>query len=398
MNAFLNKKLFYRLNMSSPIEHYVYDIDNLHNLYRAYVIYFSPSSLSYGGLNTKLSSKIESLVNNILILSNSNNTNIKDVYKLIKKIRLSSVYEQEYTNDSSEDVTSYSFTDYIINVNTNKSLYELGLGYVDSVKDIFGENEASKDLFSIAPVFDYISTYTSPILSVYASGMIVYVLSVPDKVLDEKELESVLKIKKYEENGQTKIELGHYLKPILDIALHHAYENAGNNKDKKKYIDYSKVAIKYLYENDIIDDSDYLHCIYNLTSLQAKNYKIKRNHVQMYINIITNTLHPEDYLVILETKLNLNIKLGNISNDVDMKSRYLIGFSGSNAFYLKTILIYNFHNVVLDKRNSEPGHKIEIKDNIEVKESFKNHVNIIPLIYAIKKISLYRENQAYIYM
>lgn len=396
MNVFLNKKLFYRLNVSSPIEHYVYDINNLHNLYRTYVSYGSPSSLSYGGLNKKMSDKIEDLVNNILILSNSNYTNIKDVYKLIKKIRLASSYEQEDIYSSSDD-SYYSLTNYIINVNTNKSLYKLGLGYFDRVKETFEKNEVPKDLFNIAPVFDYISTTTSPIISVYAGGPILYVLSVPDKVLDEKELESVLKINKYEENGQTKIELRHYLKPILDIALHRAYENAGSNKDKKRYIDYSNAAIKYLYENDIIDDSDYLYCIYNLTSLKAESYEIKRNHVQMYINIITNTLYPEDYLIILETKLGLDIKFGNIRNDVDMKSRYLIGLSNQNAFYLKTILVYNFHNVVLDERNSKPGHKIEIKDNIRLKDSFINHVNIIPLISAIRKMKLYTENQAAIY-
>lgn len=397
MNVFLNKKLFYRLNVSSPIEYYVYNADNLHNLYRTYVSYGSLPSLSQGGLNKKMPSKIEDFVRNILILSNSNSTNIKDIYNLIKKIRLLGVHKQEDAYGLSDEV-SYSLTNYIIGASTYKSVYELGLEYIDGVKNVFDKNEASTDLFSIAPVFDYISTVTSPILSVYASGPIVYVLSVPDKVLDKKELESVLEIKKYEENGQTKVELGHYLKPILDIALHHAYENAGNNKDKERYIDYSSAAIKYMQENEIIGDADYLHCVYNLTSLKAKNYEIIGNHLQMYVNIITNTLYPEDYIVILETKLGLNIKFDNIRNNVDMKSRYLIGFSGLNAFYLKTILIYNFHNVVLDKRNSEPGHKIEIKDNIALKESFKNHVNIIPLIYAIRKISLYRENQAYIYM
>lgn len=397
MNVFLSKKLFYRLNVSSPIEYYVYDVDNLHNLYRTYVSYGGQSSLSYGGLNKKMSGGIENLVNNILILNNSNSSNIKDVYKLIKKTRLVNLYEHEDIYSSSDD-TYYSLTDYIININTQKSLYELGLDYFYRVKETFEKNEVPKDLFNIAPVFDYISTNTSPILSVYASGLILYVLSVPDKVLYEKELESVLKINKYEENDETKIELGHYLKPIIDIALHHVYENAGSNKDKKRYIDYSNAAIKYLYENDIIDDTDYLYCIYNLTSLKAKDYEIKRGHAQVYINIITNTLYPEDYLVILETKLSLNIKLGNITNNVDMKSRYLIGFRDQNAFCLKVVLVYNFHNVVLDERNSKPGHKIEIKENIAVKESFKNYVNIIPLVYAVKKISLYRENQAHIYM
>ncbi|MEM5877733.1 MAG: hypothetical protein QXF12_02510 [Candidatus Aenigmatarchaeota archaeon] len=396
MNAFLNKKLFYRLNISSPIEHYVYNVNNLHNLYRTYVSYGTRSSLSYRGLNNKLSDELEDLVNNILMIGDSNSTNIKDIYELIKKIRLSSVYKQEDIYEPSSDI-SRGFVDDVIYANTQKSLYELGLGYVDKVRDFFEENEAAQDLYNIALVFDYISTLTSTILSVYASGPIVYVLSVPDTILDEKELESVLKIKKYEENGQTKIELGHYLKSILDISLRRAYENAGNNENKKRYVEYSNATIKYLYENNIIDDSDYLYCIYNLTSLKAKKYEINRSHVYMYINIIANTLYPEDYIVMLETKLGLNIKFGNIKNDVDMKSRYLIGFSGKNAFYLKTVLIYNFHNVVLDERNSKPGHKIEIKENMSVKESFKNHFNITPLIYAIKKISLYKENQAHIY-
>ncbi|MEM1973589.1 MAG: hypothetical protein QXN68_02230 [Thermoplasmata archaeon] len=397
MNAFLNKKLFYRLNISSPIEHYVYNVNNLHNLYAAYASYGSPSSLSYRGLNNKLSDELDDLVNNILIIGDSNITNIKEIYELIKKVRLLSVYKQEDIYDLPGDVSD-SFVNDVIYANPHKSLYELGLGYVDKVRDFLEDNEAAHDLYNIALVFDYISTLTSPILSVYASGPIVYVLSVSNTILDEKELESVLKIKKYEENGQTKIELGHYLKSILDIALRHAYENAGNNEDKKRYVDYSNATIKYLYENNIIDDSDYLYCIYNLTSLKAKKYEINRSDVYMYINIITNTLYPEDYIVMLETKVSLNIKFGNIKNDVDMRSRYLIGFSGKNAFYLKTIVIYNFHNVVLDERNSKPGHKIEIKGNMSVKESFKNSVNMIPLIYTIKKISPYKENQAYIYV
>lgn len=383
--------------MSSPIEYYVYDADNLHNIYRTYFSYEGPSSLSYKGAHKKMSDRIKNLVDNILILSNPNNTNIKDVYRLIKKVRLASSYEQEDMYNFLDDV-HYSLTDYIMNVNTQKSLYELGLGYFDRVKDTFEKNEVPKDLFNIAPVFDYISTATSPVLSVYASGLILYVLAVPNEVLNKKELESVLKIKEYKENGQDKIELGCYLKSVLDITLHHAYENAGSNKDKKRYIDYSNAAIKYIYENGIIDDSDYLYCIYNLTSLKTNSYEIKSNYVQMYINIITNTLYPEDYLVILDAKLGLNIKFDNIRNDVAMKARYLIGISGLNAFYLKTVLIYNFHNVVLDERNSKPGHNIEIKENIALKESFKNHVNIVPLMFMVNKISLYRENQAYMYM